>query len=275
MKHIFIAAIVVATSVPVKAQYDQRMFFNAGGGLINYGGDLQTKSFTLKQSNLTYSIGATYQFWYNFAVTASILRGKVGATDAKATTPDHVSRNLSFASNITEVSAVFEASLFDVPGEKRFTPYIYEGIAFFHMNPYTFDPSGNKVYLHPLGTEGQGLAQYGNKKQYKLLQFAIPVGIGVKYAITDNLMISGEFGFRKTFTDYMDDVSGRFYADTAVIHAARGALAAKLSFRGDELDPPLKLTTTIPRGNPENKDVYYTCLIKLSYSFRRTSMFDR
>ena len=276
MKHILIAVIILVSTVPLKAQseYDPRLFFNLSGGLINYGGDLQNKSFTFNQANVAYGIGATYQFWNNFSVTASVTRGKIGATDAKGS-PDHVIRNLSFFSNVTEGSAVFEASLFDVPGDKKFSPYVYEGIAFFHMNPYTFDPSGNKVYLQPLGTEGQGLAEYGNKKKYKLLQFAIPVGVGVKYALSDNIMISAEFGFRKTLTDYMDDVSGPKYADTALIRAANGPLASKLSFRGDELNTPLGFSKTIIRGNPGNKDVYYTCLIKLSYSFRGASIFNR
>ena len=276
MKQILIAIIILVSAVPLKAQsdYDQRLFFNLSGGLINYGGDLQNKSFTLNQANVAYGIGATYQFWNNFSITASVMRGKIGATDAKGS-PDHAIRNLSFFSNITEGSAVFEASLFDVPGDQKFSPYVYEGIAFFHMNPYTFDPSGNKVYLQPLGTEGQGLPEYGNKKKYKLLQFAIPVGVGVKYALSDNVMISAEFGFRKTFTDYMDDVSGPGYADTAIIRAARGPLASKLSFRGDELNPPQGLSNTIPRGNPGNKDVYYTCLVKLSFSFRGANIFNR
>ncbi|RYZ83409.1 MAG: hypothetical protein EOP04_20020, partial [Proteobacteria bacterium] len=38
-----------------------------------------------------------------------------------------------------------------------------------------------------------------------LVQFAIPVGIGVRYKLNSRFDISAEFGFRKTFTDYLDD----------------------------------------------------------------------
>ena len=274
MKYIITAALVFFVSNEMNAQFSPRLFFNVSGGLMNYSGDLQQKSFTFKQSHSMYGIGATYQFWNNLSLTATYTHGEISADD-KYGSPSHIPRNLNFFSNVSEGSVVLEASLFDVPGNAKFTPYVFEGLSVFHINPYTFDPSGNKVYLQPLGTEGQGLPQYPDKKPYKLLQVAIPIGIGVKYAISNNLMIGAEVCFRKAFTDYLDDVSGPVYADTAVIRASRGALAAKLSFRGDELNPPYHFNSTIIRGNPVNKDWFYSCLIKFSFSFDRGNIFNK
>jgi hypothetical protein len=39
------------------------------------------------------------------------------------------------------------------------------------------------------------------------VQFAIPFGVGFKYALDKKSSIGLEYGLRKTFTDYIDDVS--------------------------------------------------------------------
>ena len=261
MKRIIITASAFFISGAI---YSQKLFFSIAGGMINYGGDLQAKLFTFNQSNSGFSAGASYKLSNHFYVSASFTRGKLSASDAKSHLEDF-KRNLSFYSNLSEGSLTVEADLKDLSVTK-FTTYMLGGIALYHFNPYTFDPSGNKVYLQPLGTEGQGLPQYPDKKIYKLTQFAIPFGGGIKYALSDRLIIGAELIFRTLFTDYLDDVSGN-YADTAILRNARGPLAAKLSFRGDELHPPIGFSINDRRGNPNRKDAYYTCLIKLSFSF--------
>ncbi len=250
--------------------YSQGIFLSVGGGVMNYGGDLQSKVLTLNQANPVFTLSGSYYFDSHFGVSYSLTSGKVGATDTKATT-SRVRRNLNFYSNIGEVSLNFEASLKDViNSESRFSPYAFAGIAAFRMNPYTFDAAGNKVFLQPLGTEGQGLPEYPDKKPYQLTQFAIPVGVGIKYAVTKKIILSAELSFRKIFTDYLDDVSGKGYADTSILRIARGQLASDLSFRGDELDPPLVLNSFSTRGNPDKKDTYYTCILKVTYSFGKS-----
>lgn len=267
MKHIIFIVLAYSVSVSV---YSQGFFLTLGAGAINYGGDLQAKAFTLNQANAAFSLSGTYYFDPHFGVSYSLVTGKVGATDVKATTSRY-KRNLNFSSNIGEVGLTFEASLKDIVNTTdRFSPYAFGGLAVFRMNPYTFDAGGNKVFLQPLGTEGQGLSQYPDKKPYKLTQLAFPLGVGVKYAISDKVIISAEIAFRKIFTDYLDDVSGRGYADTSILRIERGQLASDLSFRGDELDPPLVLNNLSTRGNPDRKDIYYTCLLKISYFFGKS-----
>jgi hypothetical protein len=123
-----------------------------------------------------------------------------------------------------------------------------------------------KVYLQPLGTEGQGLSRYPDRKIYSLTQFNIPFGGGMKYALSAQFIISFEIGIRKLFTDYLDDVSTR-YPRRSVLLNERGPLAVKMSFRGDELKPPLSYRDNSRRGNPEKKDLYYFCVFKLAYAF--------
>ena len=97
-------------------------------------------------------------------------------------------------------------------------PYIFLGVAAFHHNPQAKAPefdlsctplpeAGKWVNLQPLGTEGQYVAG-GNP--YSLIQLAIPLGLGVKVRLPDNLDFNFEIGFRQLFTDYIDDVGGPY-----------------------------------------------------------------
>lgn len=249
----------------ISTSYAQKLFFNVAGGMMNYGGDLQEKLFTFNQANSALSAGVSYKLSNYFSIAASVTGGKVAASDAK-TNPERARRNLSFYSNITEGSVRLEAQLKDVPGTFKFTPYAFIGLSAFHFNPYAYAPSGTKVYLPPLKTEGEGLPEYPDRKQYKLTQLAVPIGGGLTYAISNSVMISAELNFRKLFTDYLDDVSAATYADTAILRRELGDLSAKMSFRSDETNEPLPFSDKLRRANPARNDVFYTCLIKLSFS---------
>ena len=246
--------------------YSQRLFFNVGGGMMNYGGDLQKSFFTFNQANAAFEAGASYKLSDYFTAGFSITTGKLAASDAKSN-PERARRNLSFYSKLTEENLTLKFDLRQVPGLFKFTPYIFGGVGLFHFDPYAFDPLGQKVYLQPLSTEGQGLPEYPGRTPYKLTQFSIPFGGGITYAFSNNIMISGEVAFRKLFTDYLDDVSGPGYADTSILRAEKGLISAKMSFRSDETTNPLPFNDKMIRGNPDKKDVFYTCLIKLSFSF--------
>lgn len=139
------------------------------------------------------------------------------------------------------------------------------GVAVFHFDPYTFDSSGNKYYLKLLSTEGEGFVE--GKPDYKLTQFSIPFGAGVKLSLTDNFNVGLEMGFRKTFTDYLDDVSTT-YVDESLLLSNRGAKAVELAYRGDELKDgnPNYPPAGAKRGNSLQKDWYY--FTGVTFSFR-------
>jgi hypothetical protein len=136
----------------------------------------------------------------------------------------------------------------------------------YHFDPYTYDTANQKVYLHPLTTEGQGLPQYG--KPYALTQLAIPFGAGLKFKLTERVILGAEIGLRKLFTDYLDDVSTNYAAASDLLQA-RGQQAVDLAFRSDEL---VGGTTNYPekgtqRGGSSVKDWYYFSGIHLSFRF--------
>jgi len=243
--------------------FSQPLHFNLFGGFSNYQGDLQDKPFTISQANAEFGFGVEYSIDGHVSVRGGFNFAKVSGDDKKNTQADLVARNLNFKSNITEANLAVVYNIFDI-NEYRLTPYVFGGVAIYHFDPYTYDTSGNKYYLKPLGTEGQGLMAYPERKSYSLTQFAIPFGAGVKFRLTQNVMVGYEIGFRKLFTDYLDDLSTT-YVDQTPLEAERGPKAVELAFRGGEVKPgafyPIHGTV---RGGEKFKDWYYFSGITLS-----------
>lgn len=240
---------------PVVAVSQQRVHLTLFGGLSNYAGDLQDHQFTLQQSNFAFGAGIKYDFTPNIALRVAFKHGTIQGDDKKSSDPLLRARNLSFASKINEGSLLVEYTVLNME-ERKLSPFIYSGVTVFHYNPYAYDTLGNKVYLKPLSTEGQGFVD--GRNPYKLTQFAVPVGVGLKFRITDNTVLAYEVSVRKTFTDYLDDVSTT-YADEFLLGQQRGLKAVEMAYRGDELKDG---NATYPeggsiRGGSKYKDWYY------------------
>lgn len=226
----------------------------AGG--INYQGDLQPNSLQFQHSK--FAAGLIFRKPLNrwFTARAGISSGTIDAAD-KWNRDDLKSRNLSFSTVIKEAYLGLEINVLDMSAG-RFTPYIYGGLAVFHFNPYAYDKNGVKTYLKPLSTEGQGLPQYPEQKPYQLTQICMPFGGGIKFALSDGLNIGLEFSQRKSFTDYIDDVSTNFI-DGSVLQQEKGAKAVEMAYRADELPGgrPNFPVHGDQRGTPSEMDWYY------------------
>jgi opacity protein-like surface antigen len=234
----------------------QRWHVNLMGGVSNYSGDLQSKAYTFDQSAFAFGFGAQYDITRNFSAISNISFMKVGASD-QYNSANLVFRNLSFQTNIIEWNLLGEYTFVDLT-VKKFSPFVFAGIAVFHYDPFAFDTTGQKVYLKPLSTEGEGLPEYPGQKPYSLTQFAIPFGGGIKFRVSENVILAFEIGFRKTFTDYLDDVSS-FYVDKTILQNERGPLAVEMAYRANELkggnqNYPVAGTS---RGGPKYMDWYY------------------
>jgi hypothetical protein len=241
----------------------QRLHLNITGGVSNYSGDLQDKSYTFDQSNFAFGVGLQYDITRNFSATSNISFMKVTASDLY-NKPDLQFRNLSFLSNILEWNLLGEYTFLDIT-KSAWSPFVFGGIAVFHFDPYAYDTLLNKVYLKPLSTEGEGLSAFPGQKPYSLTQFAIPFGGGIKFRISENVVLAYEVGFRKTFTDYLDDVS-TFYVDQAALLAAKGGTAVEMAYRAGELkggNPTYPPSGTV-RGSSKYKDMYYYTGIRIS-----------
>jgi hypothetical protein len=234
----------------------QSLHVGGFAGISNYQGDLTDKFYGSKMIRPALGVGLEYEFSDRFSLRSSFTYGRV-AGDDKKNGKELKPRNLNFATNIIELGLTGEFRLLNM-SELSWTPYLMAGIAFFNFDPYTEDAAGNKVFLKPLSTEGQGLTGYPDKKPYSNTQFAIPFGGGIKYQINETIGIAFETGIRKLFTDYLDDVSTTF-ADEADLLAARGQKAVDLSYRADEVEGgnPVYPGKGSQRGNPKLNDWYY------------------
>jgi opacity protein-like surface antigen len=238
---------------------DFHLQFQAGSA--NYSGDLQSKNFTLDQALFHMGLGVAYQLNDKWMLRSGITFAQLNAQDQYQKNELRRLRNLSFATNLWEFHAAGEYHFLGL-NDRVFSPYVMLGAAVFNYNPYAYTPvsaGGQKVFLRPLSTEGQGLTGFPDRKAYQLTQIAIPYGAGVQMKLTEQLTAGVEIGFRKTFSDYIDDVSTT-YVDPAALLAQRGPLALQMAFRTPEV--PGHLTDPYPTGTSnirggKAKDTYY------------------
>jgi opacity protein-like surface antigen len=243
----------------------QNLHLSTRIGMANYQGDLKAKSLSFKKSKLFLSLGAKYDLTEHLAARSYLSYTSLQADDKDGTASMQL-RNLNFKSKILEWEAGAQYNLFTL-NDRWWTPYVYAGIGLFRYKPYTSAPAGEKVFLQPLSTEGQGFVD-GSKK-YKLTQFFIPIGAGADYALSEDMRLGLEMGYRKLFTDYLDDVSN-VYVDQAALLNAKGPMAVELAYRGDEVGAGLYPPENSIRGNPENKDGYFYVAV----TFTMRAIFD-
>ena len=220
-------------------------------------------------------------------ITASIHRGRIDGADSLETKTGALAdlrrgRNLMFKSAITqatlsaEIDAIGIITNSSTDLKHKFRPYITLGIGLFHFNPqgeYIHpDKTKSWVDLKPLRTEGQGMSSHPERKEYNLTQFTTPIGLGIKYYFSASIYASVEYLYRKTFTDYLDDVSTRYIANQDFInHFGAGnsttaiaiQMANKAAFKNGGIAPP-SYDVNSKRGSPQKKDAYSSISIKIA-----------
>jgi hypothetical protein len=151
------------------------------------------------------------------------------------------------------------------------SPYLLTGIGVFKFNPQA-QLQGKWVSLHRYRTEGQGFREYPGKNQYKLTQLNFPAGLGCRYEISAIITLRLEMVYRFLKTDYLDDVSTQ-YIDPLNFHTNLNVndavIAELLADRGPELFPANYRQKGEMRGNPENRDGYFSFNFKLGFILNR------
>ena len=250
----------------INAQFSE---VGIGYGTLFYSGDLTESGPKIKESRFAGSCFYRYNFNNRFAVRFQYTFGEVRAFDRNNVNETLTNRNLSFRSKIHEVSLQVEVEILKLFSgnleQKSLSPYLFVGIGGFRFNPQA--RLGNVWYdLQPLGTEGQGLDDYPNRKPYNLTSIHIPFGVSLKTLISRRTFIGFELGARKLFTDYLDDVSST-YVENDLLRQTHGELAARLADRTTEFDSSDHRPAGSKRGNANNKDWYGVAQIYLTYNF--------
>jgi len=256
-KRFFIYFIVVLSAGTVNAQ--RHMFLGVFGGLSNYKGDLGSKMFP-SRPDMVGGGSMLFELNHRMIIRAEFNYGKLHGGDQMSA--KNRMRNLDFTSKVSEAALEFEYILFDLY-EHRASPYFFAGVGTFKFSPYTIDKNGYRVMLAEQSTEGQGF--FDGRRDYKLQKLCFPFGGGVQLALNPRQRVAFEVGFRKTTTDYLDDVSTT-YIDQELLSRKKGNMAANIAYRGDEIagggSYPAEGTR---RGNPNNKDWY--SFTGISYRF--------
>jgi hypothetical protein len=142
--------------------------------------------------------------------------------------------------------------------------YFFAGVGGMYFDPKA-QFNNTWVRLQPLGTEGQGLPN--GAEAYDNLGLCIPMGFGVRKAFSKHWSGGLELQYTKTFTDYIDDVSGVYY-DNDAIQSAYGEVAAYLA------DPSLnkipgQTNTGAQRGDPDDLDAYLFLKWHMHYKIQK------
>lgn len=231
-----------------------------------YLGDLnQFKQFY--RTNLAAGVIYRYNVHSRLSLRGNVTYGKVEAYDSDSKMSILQNRNLSFQSTIYEVAAGVEFNYFPFQiGHDRYkgTAYILAEIGIFQMNPKTIY-NGNEIELQPLGTEGQG-SSLSSKGEYSLTQLCVPLGIGAKVSLGKRAALCIEYGIRKTFTDYIDDVGSNSYVDPVLLAAENGPLSSELSNRS------LDGSRYGKRGTSSTSDWYTFCGAMLTFRLGNPSI---
>ena len=254
IKLLLISILLTSLSYSQTQSFKAAFEFGIMGGGSYYIGDLnQKKHFVYSKPAGGLIVRYNLSTRHSMRFTASY--AQVHGQDSDSDVTYQQNRNLSFSSSIIELAMGFELDLIKYRiNDMKYpiSPYFFYEIAFFRMNPVVKNEFGDEIALQELGTEGQGTF-LTDKKQYSLNQISIPLGIGIKFNLKDRIAMSFEYGIRKTFTDYIDDVSGK-YVNPIQLAELKGPLAAELA------DPSLNnqshTTLGLNRGNSNTKDWY-------------------
>jgi hypothetical protein len=239
-------------------------------GVSNYKGDLQQKLFP--STGYHPMGGIVYKYFMNphFGLRFGAAYSRLAGADSVSNIPANKLRNLSFATNMFEMHAALEVNFLPVEVLRfKVSPYAFAGIAGFYYNPYAETPTGSKVFLRPLSTEGQGLPMYPDRKPYSLTNISFPIGGGMKFFVGKAFFLTTELGFRYTNTDYLDDVS-KSYVDLDSLSAYKGRLAKSMSYRGNTVPEWDRNNPTYgaPRGDTKANDWYWFGSLSITVYFR-------
>lgn len=177
--------------------YSQHKEIGFFGGLSYYNGELNPTRQIINRPNPAFGIFYRKNLNTRYSLRFGANYGKLGAKD-RSNSPELSSfRNISFSTNILEAYGVLEFNFLPYqinnPRTSEFSPYVFIGLATFRANPSISENS-------PRGIDASG----------SIIAPAVPFGAGIKFNFIENLGLSVEWTFRKTFTDKIDGLPERY-----------------------------------------------------------------
>jgi hypothetical protein len=265
---IFAGLLTVVTQAQDMNSYVQEGEFGVAVGAAHYYGDLNNRA-SVNRPKLSAGVFFRKQFGNYLGVKVAANYARLGYSDTYSKNEVQKLRNLSFNTNIWEFSVSGDFNFFKFyPGMSGFTytPYVSLGVGVFSYDPFAY-LDGQKYFLRPLGTEGQGSAAYPDRKPYSSMGFCIPVAIGFKYNVNQTVNVFAEVGYRFTNSDYIDDVSTTYAPDAFnPLPGGDPSPAMRLADRSVEYSGTPMGIKGRQRGNSAQKDGYAIAQVGVSFN---------
>jgi hypothetical protein len=212
------AALLGALLLPGSVAMAQKIEIGASLGGFNYKGDL-APTFNPRFLRPGGSLFFRYNLSRSVTFRAEGLLGGITADDQYARDPLRQARDLSFRSRISEANLITEYNFLNYQNRRsaiNWTPYVFAGLGYMGFRPSPRTGS------------------------YPTSGWVLPYGVGVKYQVSRPWNIGLEFGTRRTFTDYLDNLGGTVAS-----------------------------TNKLEQGDPTTRDTYYYLGFSVSYTFYR------
>jgi len=265
-----LAIVIILSSILSSAQTYKSVNWsgNIYLGASNMMGDLGGSNFIgsrglfdydFRSNRLAGGIGLNLHTAGSFSFGLNFLATRLYGDDAFSKQEFQMERNLCVRTDLLEADFLIEYRPFSrSKGFNRF--YLYSGIGGIYYQPKA-ELNDDWYKLREMGTEGQYLAN--GEGPYPELDIVVPYGLGYKFRLAKSTSLILDLGFRKTFTDYLDDVS-TVYADPTELQLSSNSspqtyLLADRSANG--------MPTGSMRGNPDKKDSYHILSLKFEYIF--------
>ncbi len=276
-----IVGISLITSLPAMSQrniYNWRL--TGYYGYMNYRGDIKT-GIVPQYTNFS-SFGFEIEKFQgnSFAWQINYLRGVLAANDIAYDKNDFIDisksnfeRGLNFKTGINDLSLrlAFYTDNNKIFFNRSFiAPYIFAGIGISNFTVYSdlYNTNGryyyynNAIYDGPSGTNANQIMQDGifetnvlslktEGVNYDSVVLNIPLGIGLKFRLSERINIDVRADAKYYFTDYLDDISGTYPSESLQNY-------------------PSNPTGVIDnyRGNPNNRnDITFMLSASLSWNF--------
>lgn len=238
------------------------LILTAGTGTSTYYGELANPgAFGKMQSNV--NVGLQLYVTPRISARAELNWFQLKGSDADSNDPGRKKRGLSFRDNCWEASFTGAISLYANGNRYYRRPninvYAFTGIGLLYFNPKA-QLNGTYYALQPMKTEGVS---------YNRLQPVIPMGLGLRLKTGPNTNIVIEGGYRKTFTDYLDDVSTKYTAPSSNATTAYFQNPNNLTYNNGTAPIPAgennNFVAGYKRGNPNTMDSYFLMNVKVEY----------
>ncbi len=286
MKKIFTLFLTLLfTTTLIKAQ--RRLDYGVSVGVSNYLGDIGGKEKTrrdfvadmkLAKTRWNFGVFVRYKIKPKISIKVALDYLRLEGDDKLSTNPARNARNLNFRNDMFDLGVTGQFFFYednDLGNTYRFKngfrAYAFVGVGGFYSNPKAFY-NGAWVKLRPLQTEGVAYSPIG---------INIPAGLGFYFTFEKKHRIGFEANYRTTFTDYLDDISGK-YADPSGMSATGAALSNRTG-EVSGLDPAFannfgydsQAGVGNKRGDKTHKDSYMTMSLSYSYVLKGKSSFYR